>query len=190
MLPAIDLDTGHLPLGRYLTTLDQLEERYVTGQEYDASTTRQGIWNDFLDVTKGLRGMLPVCYVWVSGSFISSKLNPEDIDVMYWCEDVDFNRVRTSGTIVEQYVLQTIAQSRLRSVTGHRVDSRIGRWHARPETGLLDTPEHHAYARSRGFWDDFWMRIRSGEKGDPPVRLDALPRRGYVEVTLDGCSHE
>lgn len=186
MLPAIDTATGQLPLGRFPATLEILEQRYVGGSEYSASTTRRDIWDDFMDVTTGLRGIVPVCYAWVSGSFMSSKLDPEDIDVLYWCEDSDINAAATTADTALMELLQAVAQSNLRAVTGHKVDSRIGQWHVRPEPGLQSTQAHWGYASSRGFWDDFWMRNRSGPKDAPPVRADALPRRGYVEVELDG----
>lgn len=38
----------------------------------------------------------------------------------------------------------------------------------------------------RGYWDDFWMRKRSGAKDALPQQTDAVPQRGYFEVTVDG----
>jgi hypothetical protein len=50
----------------------------------------------------------------------------------------------------------------------------------------MRTSHHDQYLRRRGYWDDFWMRTRSGTKGQPFQVADALPRRGYVEISLDG----
>mgnify|MGYP001188826815 CR=1 FL=1 len=182
-VPAIDATTGHLDVGRHGATLDELKARFVDAPEYAQSMTRRSIWSDFESATAGLRGRLPVAWVWISGSFISTKLDPDDIDVIYWCEDVNLDSV---SDLRDKFMIELFATNALRATFNLRVDSRIGRWHIRPEPGIQDTTEHHNYAKQRGFWDDFWLRRRSGPKGSPAVREDALARRGYVEVFLDG----
>ncbi|MDH6237891.1 hypothetical protein [Cryobacterium sp. CG_9.6] len=126
---------------------------------------------------------MPVAWVWIGGSFISNKSDPDDLDVVYWCEDRLVDQVSDPN---DKLVLQLFATNQVREVTGLRVDTRYCRWHVRPEAGVQNTIEHHQYTMERGFWDDFWLRKRTGEKNAPAVREDALPRRGYLEVMLDG----
>ena len=183
MLPAIEPATGALPVGRYPTTLGEIRTAYVDAPALSASTTRAEIWTHFESATAELRRIVPVAYVWIAGSFLTSKLDPDDIDVVYWCED---RLVDLVTEVRDKQILDMFAKNNVRAVTSLRVDTRYGRWHVHPDADRIPTARHQSYAQTRGFWDDFWLRSRSGAKTDPRVREDALPRRGYVEVILDG----
>ena len=50
----------------------------------------------------------------------------------------------------------------------------------------LPREEPSFYYVMRGYWDDWWMRLRNQAGAGQPIDLEALPRRGYVEVILDG----
>ncbi|PDQ35615.1 MAG: hypothetical protein B5766_05025 [Candidatus Lumbricidophila eiseniae] len=83
-------------------------------------------------------------------------------------------------------LLEIFALNEVRKRTGLRVDTRYCKWHLYPEADRAQSVEHQSYALNRGYWDDFWMRKRTRANHDPPQIADALPRRGYFEVTLDG----
>lgn len=183
VLPALDSQSGLLPLGRYPATLESVQEHYVDDPSFSASTTRAEIWQHFLSATEGIRSVVPVVCVWIGGSFLTDKPDPDDIDLVYWCEDTLVDQIRDPRAML---LLQKFAENKVRPETGLRVDTRVCKWHLYPEARLTDTVEHRSYALSRGFWDDFWMRKRSGAKGDPAQLIDALPKRGYFEVSLDG----
>lgn len=183
LLPALDVQTGLLPLGRYSATLDDIKEHYVDAPRFAESNSRAEIWQHFDSATQGIRSVVPVVCVWIGGSFLTDKLDPDDIDLVYWCEDVLVDRVTDPQA---QLLLQLFAQNQVRAQTGLRVDTRYCRWHVDPEADQGASDKHKSYVLHRGFWDDFWMRKRSGAKGDAPQRADALPKRGYFEVPLDG----
>lgn len=183
MLPALDQQSGLLPLGRFGATLSDIKARFVDDPRYTGSSTRAEIWQDFESATEGIRSVVPVVCVWVGGSFLTGKLDPDDIDLVYWCEDVLVNQVTDPRA---RLVLELFAKNQVRTWTGLRVDTRYCLWHVFPEADRASSAEHNTYVRRRGYWDDFWMRKRSGAKDAPPVRGDALPRRGYFEVPLDG----
>lgn len=185
MIPALETSTGFLPLGRYLTDLASVKAEFVSSPSYATSTRRSDIWDEFESATTELRRIVPVCSVWISGSFLSVKSEPDDLDVMYWCEDRHIDAI-DPGRTSDLQVLQAFAQNQLRAALGLRIDTRIGYWHARPEPAFTNSPSDRQYTIMRGFWDDFWLRTRSGGKTDPPVRADAIPKRGYLEVMLDG----
>lgn len=184
MLPALNADTGLLPLGRFGATLEDVKRDFVDAARYAGSETRSQIWQDFESATQGIRSVLPVVCVWVGGSFLTEKLDPDDIDLVYWCRDSDVQQARSD--VQSALMLEMFATNQVRNCTELRVDTRVCHWHLFAEPYLSDTEEHKRYAFERGFWDDFWMRKRSGEKGDPAQLADALPRRGYFEITLDG----
>ena len=183
MFPAIDAATGTLPVGRFPATLAQVKATYVDAPEFAGSSTRSEIWDDFDDATRVLRDIVPVAYVWIAGSFTTDKLDPDDLDVIYWCED---RLVDLVTDVRDKQILELFAKNQVRHTTGYRLDTRYGRWHVHPEADRMPKAEHMSYAAIRGYWDDFWLRSRSGAKTDPLVRDDALPRRGYLEVMLDG----
>ena len=183
MLPALDEQTGLLPLGRFGATLDEVKAQYVDDPRFAASTTRAEIWQDFESATEGIRSVVPVVCVWVGGSFLTDKLDPDDIDLVYWCEDLLVDQVVDPKG---RFILEMFGTNQVRPQTGLRVDTRYCQWHVFPEADRAQTLEHQVYALNRGHWDDFWMRKRSGAKDSIPQRPDALPRRGYFEVTLDG----
>lgn len=183
MLPMLDEQSGLLPLGRFGATLNEIKVQYVDDPQFAESTTRAEIWQHFESATEGIRSVVPVVCVWVGGSFLTDKLDPDDIDLVYWCEDVLIDSVDDPKG---RYILEMFATNQVRPATGLRVDTRYCRWHVFPEADRAQTVEHQSYTLNRGYWDDFWMRKRNGAKDSTPQRHDALPQRGYFEVILDG----
>ncbi|WP_442922212.1 DUF6932 family protein [Microbacterium sp. Root553] len=183
MLPQLDSTTGLLPLGRHHVSLAAVKAQFVDAAMFASSVNRGVIWDNFEDLVAELQRILPVAYVWIAGSFITNKPEPDDLDLVFWCED---RFVQAVSDPRDMMMLQVIAQNQLRQATGLRLDTRIAHWHVHAEAASKRTPAHDAYVSARGYWDDFWLRRRSGAKTDPPVRSDALPRAGYLEIMLDG----
>lgn len=183
VLPALDEQTGLRPLGRFGASLEEIKSHYVDDPRFAKSATRAEIWQHFESATDGIRSVVPVVCVWVGGSFLTDKIDPDDIDLVYWGEDVLVDQVTDPK---DRYILQMFGMNQVRPATGLRVDTRYCLWHVFPEADRAHSVEHQSYALNRGYWDDFWMRKRNGAKEDPPQRPDALPQRGYFEVTLDG----
>lgn len=148
----IQLNPPNLLPGRFPAQMEWIQQNYVEAEEFKDSITRSEIWNDFVSSTEQLRSIIPVAWVWISGSFISSKLNPDDIDVVYWGTS---DLVQNHLSIEQRFVLQIFAENQVRNVTGLRVDTRYCRWLVNPTTASLGGLEHDQYLKSRGFWDDF-----------------------------------
>jgi hypothetical protein len=182
-MPVLDPATGLLPIGRFNVTLDEVKRYYVDDAQFAASTTRAEIWSHFEVALEWFRSITPVVCVWIGGSFLTCKVDPDDIDLVYWCLDTDINEVTGSNKLL---ALQYFADNEIRAQTGLRVDTRYCVWRLNPEADRVAPDWYLNYVTRRGYWDDFWMRKRSGAKGDPPVLADALPKRGYLEVSLDG----
>ena len=182
-MDAVQIVPPTLLPGRYPVELDWIKQNYVEAAEFQDSKTRSIIWDNFISSTEQLRSIIPIAWVWISGSFISAKLDPDDIDVVYWgTTDLSQNTL----SLNERFILQIFAENKLRKLTGLRVDTRYCRWFVNPSTGDVRSLEHDLYLQSRGFWDDFWLRARTNAKGEPGDLSDAYPKRGYLEVMLDG----
>jgi hypothetical protein len=118
---------------------------------------------------------------WLSGSFLSPKAEPDDVDCVYVVPAPGIEAL--SGR--DRRVFGLFSWNRLRAETGLRVDAFVLPWPLIP--GVDRKPQDSVYHQDRGYWDDLWQRRRSGPKDSPSPPEDALPRRGYVEVVLDGA---
>ena len=169
--PLVD---GNLPLGRWPATVDEIENTYVLG----LSDKRQQIWRDWLELTTALRDALTtVPAAWLSGSFFTDKSEPGDIDSVYLIEWSILWAARTDAPRAQ--FLEVVAASQVKDLFGLNVDSYILEWV--PSSGPETASWARQYLENRGYWDDLWSRSRSSD-----ARLDAIPRRGYLEVILDG----
>lgn len=183
MLLDIDAATGMPPRGRFPSTFDELKATFVDDATFAASTTRAEIWNHLEQGIAFLRSILPVAFIWVGGSFTTNKIDPDDIDVVIWAEDRYLNAITDPR---DAAIIQMFAFNQVKAATGLRLDTFLCHWHVEPSGQIQQSLPHHNYLKMRGYWDDFWLRSRSGAKTDPPTRTDALPRRGYFEVELEG----
>lgn len=166
---------GQLPHGRWMCTVDDVEAVYVSVQPGE----REAIWSEWQSLTGAVRevvGEIAAC--WMSGSFFTDKPDPADIDCLYV---IDAARLieSTSTNPVHHAFLDVVGTSRVKSQFKLRVDSYILAWVPTPGPGK--NAEAGGYFEWRGYWDDLWSRVR-----DDDPRLDSIPRRGYLEVHLDG----
>lgn len=176
---------GVLPLGRYSATLREIEESFVRAPRFAESVTRQEIWTHWNQAVIDLRRIVPVCAVWLAGSFLSDVMDPDDMDGLYIVPSREAFAAKVNDPSAAA-VLGAFATNRVRAITGMRLDTFVLEWVRSP------TPGAHrflsgSYFETRGYWDDFWQRIRHGAKGTVNDS-DCLPERGYLEVTFDGWS--
>lgn len=170
--PIVD---GWLPHGRWACTEKEAKAAYVDGRPGD----RETIWREWEQITKALRSVVgEIAACWLSGSFFTDKPDPSDIDCLYIIDSVRLMEA-ISAEARHAQLLEIVAQSRVKELFGVRVDSYILEWI--PTSGCEILEGTHGYLQQRGYWDNLWCRVR-----DADARLDAVPRRGYLEVHLDG----
>lgn len=185
-LPSLNED-GHLPRGRFPCDLDELETLFVDAPQYAASATRGPVFEEFLSAVELLRAFSGdlIEGVWIGGSFVTGKLDPDDIDCLFVLSGPAFDSLPSNAQ--RGKVERFNRKGYLRDKHGLRVESFLlirtpfaNPWH---RGGVH--PEAAPYAQVRGAWDDWWLRTRTGEsQDDEPLVEDAEPRRGYLEVTL------
>ena len=176
------LDGLSIPPGRFRASLEEVATTWLDAPEIGHSTTRRLIWDHWMEAKERLRDAVPVAMVWLSGSFLSPKPDPDDLDCVWVIDETLLAVARMEPD--RKRLIGLFADNQLKTV-GMRVDSFVLAWRRRPEIAPRDQRDHE-YLHSRGYWDDFWQRTRTGTKGAEPHRDDALPRRGYLEVVLDG----
>lgn len=147
------------------------------------NTHRQELLQELETLFSLVKAVIPICAAWISGSYLTDKDQPGDVDVVLVFSEDDVNQLTDPGhkRLVTPQGLRLLAMAQ-----ALRVDVYLLVWRARPEP--TPTFLDRGYLMDRGYWDDFWLRMRTVPKGTPSTRDCALPRRGYVEVILDGYS--
>ena len=170
---------GQLPMGRWVCTPDEVETTFVAPD----TVVRAAIWEDWLKLRDALRaavGELPACGF--SGSFFTNKKVPGDIDCLWVVDAVRWVSAFNAGDRALQTFLLAAASSSgfsMKTAYGLKVDSYVLEWVPSAGTGRDVSVE--PYFGNRGYWDNLWVRVK-----DSDARLSSIPRRGYLEVILDG----
>ncbi|MGP9034570.1 DUF6932 family protein [Glutamicibacter nicotianae] len=167
-------------IGRRSLTLDEFANQFGPGTEFCNNERRMLIWGHFIRATEMLRSSIDVAAVWIGGSFITNKPDPNDVDAVYILNENKYSNLDVSG---KQRVAGFGTDGWLfeRSI---RVDSHILGWRPHAELDHRN-PAQHEYLKSRGYWDDFLQRYAEDKKS-PLTEASAIPKRGYLEVILDG----
>lgn len=174
MIPACG-DLG-LPLGRWPATTSDLK----AFADLPDSVHRTRLLNDWRTVTAAVQdavGALPAC--WLSGSFFTTKDQPGDIDCVYLVSHDALAAARLDPERAK--FLQAVTGHGARETFDLLVDVYFLDWWPRPGTYRGSDDRRTGYLEDRGYWDDLWSRSKDG---DP--KTSRLPRRGYLEVILDG----
>jgi hypothetical protein len=166
----------------------------VEDHRFRDSSTRPRLWSgleaylsrffDLEDRHKDQVGPTPLIHaLWLGGSFVSTKLNPSNIDLTVLIDEASAAAMRgLPGTRWLTSAFHRDARLQEFGVSPLRVGYRPIVSVFRPEA--LDSQDQ-AYLRERGAWDDWWQRCRpEGVGKTEPTLESAAPRRGYLEVTL------
>ncbi|MFD7732199.1 MULTISPECIES: DUF6932 family protein [Kitasatospora] len=189
-------DQGHLTRGRHQVDIEEARDFLVDAPRFRSSATREVLWSGFerfltcflaLEETHrdALEGQPSLIHcIWLGGSYVSSKLDPRNIDATFFM-DVEVEDVlrgkEGAGWLTKAFKSWQSMQTEY-GVTPLRVGYRRVATVFRPG-------EHSAveqeYFRDRGRWDDWWQRRRLDPPAGPhPTVESAVPVRGYLEVTL------
>ncbi|MGO2069629.1 DUF6932 family protein [Glutamicibacter arilaitensis] len=173
-------ETKALPAGRYNMSTQEAQSIFCFNEH------REALWSEWEEATSLLRSHVPICKAWLGGSFFTDKSQPGDIDCVYFVDSAHLDALSDeSKNILGAFASGSAVKEHLKL----RVDTFVVPWSAN-STPMRDHPAFADYYLVRGYWDDLWSKMRSGSKGAAPVRLDSHPRRGYLEVTIDGFSEE
>ncbi|MFH9821204.1 DUF6932 family protein [Streptomyces sp. NPDC017230] len=182
-LPTFDPVTECPPPGRFPLTWGEVESELVKAAYFTDSSTRSDLFGELqthyamVELTTGAVGRL-----WLAGSFVSGKVNPEDVDVTYLIPP-DAYALAMAGADTIDY-LDNLGTKDWCTRRGMRVDAYVlclpetEDFRSLGVTGAM-APSDHKVFESLGVYDEVWQRCRSGQKGIPEGA-----RRGYVEVLL------
>lgn len=166
---------ARLPHGRHVCSIEEVQREFVQAPRFALSTRREAVWNDFLMLIQLLkRRKVDVPAAFIGGTFVTGKIDPDDVDGSLI---IDATSIRDSDTlgIIDRIVSN--AKSK-----GLQVDGFIILWDAQPDESQVS----RTYLESRGKWDDWWQRDVEKHERSIPVREHSIPKRGYLEVIIDG----
>lgn len=148
------------------------------------SDTRQEIFSDFQAAHAMLSSLVTVEAVWIGGSFVTSSLNPDDIDCLFHVNSDSFQALPSNGQ--RNRVMEFNKKGKLREKLGLRIEPfvLVRELFANPWSKGGVSEEAAPSLALRGAWDDWWQRARSDpDKNAAPDLVDAGPTKGYLEVT-------
>lgn len=195
----------YLPCSRYQVTMEEARAMLVEHPQFLASETRLELWENleeyllrFVELEEHYSELLdgaPLVHrLWMGGSYVSSKLNPNDIDFVLFVDDKSEGRLRASefnngqrGRKVKngakwltQAFNRRMMQKQLR-LDPHMLPYRPVLNSFRPED---NQDAERFYFEQRGRFDDWLQRCSPEGEKVAPSEESAKPRRGYLEVTL------
>ncbi|WP_420077019.1 DUF6932 family protein [Streptomyces sp. JL3001] len=180
-----------LPPGRFHVAYEEARALLVDHERFQGSDTRRQIWDGFesylarffvLEEHFGalLEGEPLIHRLWLGGSYVSSKLNPSNIDVAVLVNTPGEKRIKgkpRAGWMTKAFDRNDVLPEF--RVSSLRISYRPVRSVFKSRTLAAEDQD---YLRERGAWDDWWQRCRPpGAKGAPTLE-SAEPRRGYLEV--------
>lgn len=192
-IPDWNESTGHLPPGRYRTSLTEIYDRFVAASAFRASSTREQVWGGFVSYMSAWRrieeqlapqlsGDRIALAVWLGGSFVSQKLDPSNLDltVLVDGEVIASCQGKPGMGAITKLSHRAGMLARFK-VSPCVVQYQYFRSPFRPQ--LIGNPKVEEYLMLRGAFDDWWQRARpDGEPKGEPTRESAAARRGYLEV--------
>lgn len=175
MIPAFEAN-GSLPLGRFSCNLQEAKQFLVSGAPFNDAPNRATLWTIFEDSLQRMHSIrCKIPSVFLGGSFVTSKIDPSDIDAAYLVDRSTIVSDQTLGKLDQ--IFRAINQEVF-------IDAFLIPWH--PTNLKLEDSYFDMYYMERGKWDDFWQRSVVKEDRVPWQRFHAFPKRGYLEVTKDG----
>ena len=159
-----------LPHGVYECDDQALRDRFV--RRFPESLTRLDICDGFLRLRAEITLLGLAATQWVDGSFVESKPDPDDVDVVSFCDYDDLNRLVVS-----------LGQAFVQLLGGQESTKATYRTH----TFLVPScppghPYHRVFEASRRYWRNWLGKTR--EIPDPPgPDLPGHPK-GFLRMAL------
>lgn len=194
VMPAFGAD-GHLPCGRFQIDMDMAYELLVADQRFATSGTRSDLWDKLTEYLllfdepvrlnpEASLGRPIIRHLWLAGSFVSTKIDPSDIDLTVFTDAEVIAALKSKPGA--KWI--TEAFNRRKIQPEFRLDPYQVNYRPVPHVFQLRgmSPADQEYFRDRGRYDDWWQRRHPPGTMDkqPPTIDSCVPARGYLEVTL------
>jgi len=154
---SLDAQTGYLPPGPHSATAGEIERVLVA--DFPASSTRRPLFDGWRVLCEAVETIVPIDAQWIGGSFVSTKPDPADIDLVSHFD----------GPTVD--ALAPASKMLLRGLVAGRPSRDL---HGYDSFQVLAYPNGHParaeYEYAAAYWERFFSHDRDGNS------------RGYVVV--------
>ena len=168
MIPSFN-DNGHLPPGIHETTLEEFKTRFVDGVQ--ESTTRADVFSGYTRYCADLSKLDLIIKQWLDGSFTTSKVNPNDIDVI---SHLDAMKIGNNKSIYDQVYRLIINK---KHTNRDRLNSK---YKCDPFAIFVFPPGHKYYDRITLSDIKYWTEFFGHD-----TRVSGNPSKGLIELNWD-----
>lgn len=151
---------GLLPPGRIRVTVDQVKVMFVDA--FPDSATRPALYQAWVRHRQAVEAVVPIVAQWVNGSYVTSKVDPADVDVVTLINP-DLADALDPGSIAILGSLTDGPNTRNTWGVDSYVIPVVGDGH----------PMATACRRQQGYWIHQWSRVRGNDAAS----------KGFLEVT-------
>lgn len=92
-----------LPAGTYSATVEEIRETFVSA--FPASVRRPLIYQGWTQFRALVRRLVPVQSEFIDGSFVTDRLNPDDIDLSLWVRASDIDSLPPNDALALEAVM-------------------------------------------------------------------------------------
>lgn len=156
-----------LEAGFHVKTLAELRALCVDPFKDRGSTTREEIMAGLEILVKRLISCGVVGEIWVDGSFVTDKIEPEDVDILLMVKGEFFDKANQ-----EQLEAMKWVQANLKA--SHRCDSHL--W-------VSYDPSHPDYGVGK-WWEWYWGKLFGFYRDDGP---NSYEMKGMALLKVPGC---
>jgi|GEM_PF-602984 len=150
------------PAEGIVTTHEAFKSCFVTGNY--ASTRRTQLFSLYEEWLSELQSLFtPVLEIWINGSFVTHKPNPNDLDLVVF---MDFHNLLEKETLFEQTCYKYYKQSPKLDIRGVCV---LPEWH----------PDYQGYRHLLQYWELLFSKSRR-----LPLSFKRYPK-GYLMISYD-----
>lgn len=164
-----------LPVGIHPCSSDEFQRRLV--DDFPTSGTRGLIFDGFSTLRKECQAHQIEVKHWVDGSFVTSKLNPGDVDVVHFVAANDLDKLSDAGKAFVEQVLDGGKETK----GSHLTDSYLVPIFTR------GAPGHDQMLALIEEWRDFWGHTRPycPQPGMQPIQSP----KGFLEMETRSAEH-
>lgn len=138
---------GLLPTGLVKVTAEQVHEHFVV--PFTTSTSRQRLYDQWLLHRQAIEAIVPIERQWLNGSYVTSRVDPGDIDVVTFIDGETLNALGAP----QRAILDDLAD-------GHSTRDRWGIDSFVVPTYAEGHPDRTAARKAEGYWRRMWTNVK------------------------------
>lgn len=167
-------EIGNLPPGSHEVTFDDAKEFFVNA--FPDSKTRLQNWNCFIEYVKNLINIgIKDMQLWIDGSFVTNKINPNDIDCVIYIGIQILNSLNAQQqSILSEVLIPGNVESREIIKDAFHTDPYL-------LLDLVNVPSHPAYETMmarKTYWENWWGHDRQENA------------KGYIILSVKGGKYQ